>query len=82
MEVNRFGMCCQGMKIGNKKVAFGLMLQLDKIPECPKIITQVQVACGTYAAQNSFHKGEIQNSAYKVSLFWVNVIFVNYDNHF
>jgi len=55
MEINRFGVGCQGMQIGNKKIAFCLMLQLDKIPEGPKIITQVQVACGTYAAQNSFH---------------------------
>ena len=72
----RFGMRCQGMEIGNKEITFGLMLQLDKIPESPEVIAQMQVARGTYAAQNSFHRKEIENSTNKVSLFWVNVIFV------
>jgi hypothetical protein len=44
------------MEVGNKKVAFGLVLQLGEILQSSKVITQVQVARGTNAAQNNFHK--------------------------
>jgi hypothetical protein len=43
------------VKIGDKEEAVVMVLHLNKVLQCSKVVAQVQVTGRPYAANNSFH---------------------------
>jgi len=58
VQVHRSGVGGQGMIIRNEEEALVLMLHLDKIPECTKVVSKVQVPGRPDSAYDCIHGGK------------------------